>query len=137
MQERIEVVAGVILLGKRLIIAQRKKGDHLEGHWEFPGGKIEPGEEPEEALVREIKEELGIEVKPVRELFTLPHRYPDKCVNLHFVLAEAKDKPRALECQDVAVVTPEEIPKYRLAPADRRAWERIERLIRAFSKGPE
>ena len=128
--QAIDVVAGVILLQDRIILAQRKKGDHLEGLWEFPGGKIEGGETPEEALIREIEEELGIRVKPEKVLFSLTHSYPEKKVKLHFVLARTEENPKAIECQNVALVPPEEVEKYSLAPADKRAWERIRRLLK-------
>ena len=124
--QHLEVVAGVIVVNGRLVLAKRKKEDHLGGFWEFPGGKIEDGETPEMALVREIEEELGIRVTPVKEIAVVEHQYPEKLVRLHFVLAEAEDVPKALDCEDVALVDVKEVSGYRLAPADERAW----RLIR-------
>ncbi len=124
MQE-IDVVAGVITVDGKVVLAQRKKGDHCGGMWEFPGGKIEKGETPEDALTREIREELGMEVLPQRRLLTLEHTYPEKKVRLHFILARGVGTPRALDCQSVALVDPAEVESFNLAPADRRAWRRI------------
>ena len=128
MQE-IDVVAGVIFLGKKIILAQRKKGDPLEDKWEFPGGKIEKGETPQQALKREIKEELGIEIDPGEEMFKIIHRYPDKTVHLHFVKAQAYEAPKSLDCQDVRLLHPAEIDSYDLAPADKRAWQKLKKLL--------
>ncbi|BAT71851.1 7,8-dihydro-8-oxoguanine triphosphatase [Thermosulfidibacter takaii ABI70S6] len=123
----LEVVAGVIMQNGKIILAQRKKGDPLEGFWEFPGGKIEKGETPSQALVREIKEELGIEVSPIEEILTIKHTYPDKEVILHFVLAKAHESPKTLDCEAVSLCTISEIDNYNLAPADKKAWQQIKR----------
>jgi 8-oxo-dGTP diphosphatase len=62
-QKPLRVLAAIICRNERLLIARRKKGDRFEGLWEFPGGKLEPGEKPEECLAREMKEEFGVEVR--------------------------------------------------------------------------
>ncbi len=128
MQE-IDVVAGVIFFGEKIILAQRKKGDPLEDKWEFPGGKIEKGETPQQALKREIKEELGIEIHPEKEMFKITHRYPDKTVHLYFVKAQAFEEPKNLDCQDVKLLYPTEIDDYDLAPADKKAWHKLKKLL--------
>ena len=127
MQE-IEVAAGVVFLDGKLILAQRKKGDALQGMWEFPGGKIEEGESPFDALIRELKEELDIEVTPVRELLVLDYQYPDKKVRLHFILAETKQTPKPVDCQDAKVFRPVEIENLNLAPADEKAWNLLKKM---------
>ena len=71
----IAVVAGLIYEGKRLLVCQRKAGGPFGLKWEFPGGKVETGEKLSEALSRELKEELGIEVASAREVFRHTHRY--------------------------------------------------------------
>jgi 8-oxo-dGTP diphosphatase len=81
----IEVVAGLIFKDGRLLACQRKADGAFPLKWEFPGGKIESGEEPKTALVRELKEELGIESEVIQEAFTHTHRYDGfATVNLKF-----------------------------------------------------
>ncbi len=80
----IEVAAGILIDDRdRVLLMQRLPGKHLAGLWEFPGGKLEPGETIDEALVRELDEELGIEVLASTPLISLPWRYPEKTVRLH------------------------------------------------------
>ncbi len=80
---RIDVAAGVLRDGDgRVLVTQRLPGRHLEGRWEFPGGKIEEGEAPHRALARELAEELGIEAGPMRPLVSVTHAYREKTVRL-------------------------------------------------------
>lgn len=80
----IEVAAGVLTDARgRVLLMQRLPGKHLAGLWEFPGGKLEPGEAIEPALARELREELGIEAHGFAPLISLPWRYPEKSVRLH------------------------------------------------------
>ena len=81
----VEVAVGVIFGndGHSVLVTQRTGEVHLAGKWEFPGGKLEPGETPYQALQREIVEELGIEVDAATPILTLPYRYPEKSVLLH------------------------------------------------------
>ncbi|HJR13948.1 MAG TPA: Nudix family hydrolase [Rhodanobacteraceae bacterium] len=95
----IEVAAG-ILTNERgcVLLMQRLPGKHLAGLWEFPGGKVEPGETVERALIRELKEELDIEVSESAPLISLPWRYPEKSVRLHALRVTAwRGEPRARE----------------------------------------
>ncbi len=80
----LDVVAGLIWNKGRVLICQRPMGGHMPGLWEFPGGKIERGENPREALRREIREELGLEVCVGHILWETRHRYPDREVRLRF-----------------------------------------------------
>lgn len=80
----VKVVAGVILRDGRVLIAKRPNHSHQGGLWEFPGGKIESGESAAQALTRELREELGIEVRNCRRLLKVRHAYPDKTVELEF-----------------------------------------------------
>ncbi len=81
----IEVIAGIIHGDGQILVCQRKKDASFPLKWEFPGGKVEPGEEPRTALVRELKEELGIEIHSAVEIFHHRHRYPNRLeVNLRF-----------------------------------------------------
>lgn len=80
----VEVAAGILVDPHgRVLLLQRLPGKHLAGLWEFPGGKLEPGETIERALARELREELGIEVVASEPLVSVPWHYPEKSVNLH------------------------------------------------------
>ena len=101
------VAAAVILERDRVLLTQRKAGSHLEGMWEFPGGKVEDGEDPRDALARELREELGIEATVGEIVDVTFHRYveADKAVVLLFfeaTRAPSSPEPRAL---DVAAFT--------------------------------
>ena len=83
--KRIDVVAGLIFERRRLLVCQRRPSSALALKWEFPGGKVEPGESSRDALKRELREELGIEVHHSREIFSCTHTYPEISeVNLRF-----------------------------------------------------
>src|SRR4051812_571287 len=78
------VAAAVVIEGERVLLTQRKVGTHLAGAWEFPGGKVQAGEDPRAALVRELREELGI-ASVVGEIMEVTfHRYPERSVLLLF-----------------------------------------------------
>ncbi|MFW2390562.1 MAG: 8-oxo-dGTP diphosphatase MutT [Polyangiales bacterium] len=125
----IVVAAAVIIRDGRVLLTRRAKGQHLAGMWEFPGGKLEEGEAPEDALVRECLEECGIEVEVAEILDVTHHSYPEKDVLLLFYLCELRaGEVRNIEIADHAWVTPEEIDDYSLPPADERVVERIQAL---------
>jgi 8-oxo-dGTP diphosphatase len=120
------VTAAIITSGNELLIAQRKKDDALALKWEFPGGKVEDGEDPRDCLRREIKEELGMEVA-VGEIYDVVfHRYPEKAVLLLFYLcAYQGGHPVAKDCNDFRWVTVEELSQYEFAPADIPVVEKL------------
>lgn len=94
------VVAAVIIEGARVLVTQRPAGSHLAGAWEFPGGKVEPDEDPRDALKRELREELGIDSQIGTILETSFHRYASKSVLLLFYearLAPGSPEPAPLE----------------------------------------
>ncbi|MBI4954181.1 MAG: (deoxy)nucleoside triphosphate pyrophosphohydrolase [Myxococcales bacterium] len=94
------VAAAVICERGRVLVTQRKAGTHLAGAWEFPGGKVEDGEDPRDALRRELREELGIEARVGAVVDVTFHRYPGKSVLLLFFAAEraaGSPEPRALD----------------------------------------
>ena len=80
-RERLLVVAGVVVRGDRIMLCQRRPEVHNGLKWEFPGGKLEPGESPEAALRRELREELSIDVRVGRIVDAVYHRYPDRDVS--------------------------------------------------------
>lgn len=117
----VEVVAGVIRdAGGRVLLARRTEGRDLAGRWEFPGGKREPDESPEAALVRELHEELGIDVEIGAALINVPQAYPDKRLRLDVrMIAHWRGAIRGREGQALAWVPPHKLVSYAMPPADR------------------
>jgi 8-oxo-dGTP diphosphatase len=116
----IEVVAGVIRDRRgRILLARRTEGRDLAGLWEFPGGKHEPGETVEEALKRELREELGIEIEVGAPLIRVPQAYPAKRLRLDVYDIRAwRGAVRGLEGQALAWVPPQKLAEYAMPPAD-------------------
>lgn len=118
----IEVVAAVLRDTRgRILLTRRTEGRDLAGRWEFPGGKREPGETLEAALVREIDEELGIRLDAIGEhLITVPQRYPDKRLTLDVRdIPRWSGAPRGREGQALVWVPPHKLRSYEMPPADR------------------
>ncbi len=117
----IHVVAAVIADARgRILLARRTEGRDLAGQWEFPGGKREPDETAEAALIRELQEELGITVQVGAALIQVPQRYPDKCLRLDVrYVTSWEGTPRGCEGQALAWVAPEKLSRYAMPPADR------------------
>ena len=115
----IDVVAAVIRRTGKILITQRLDNVHLAGMWEFPGGKVEADESFEGALLREIREELGIEIRVLDEFFTVEHEYPTKSVRLHFFNCTITEgEPEPLAVADLRWVLPAELDKFEFPPAD-------------------
>ncbi|HEV7463600.1 MAG TPA: 8-oxo-dGTP diphosphatase MutT [Methyloceanibacter sp.] len=119
----IVIVAACALLNEEgaVLIARRPLGRPLAGLWEFPGGKVEPGEEPEEALIRELAEELGIEIAKgdLTPLTFASHAYPDFHLLMPVYLCRRwRGSVAANEGQELAFVRPEELRRYDMPPAD-------------------
>jgi 8-oxo-dGTP diphosphatase len=115
------VAVALIDADNRVLIAQRPKGKQLAGLWEFPGGKIEPGERPEETLIRELKEELGIDVKEpcLAPLTFASHRYPDFHLLMPlYVCRRWEGIPQAAEHQALRWVHPTKLRDFPMPPAD-------------------
>ena len=122
----VEVVAGLIWNGNRFMICQRPKDKARALLWEFVGGKIEPNESGEGALIRECKEELDIVVKPLDVFCDVVHTYPDIVVHLTLYNAEIlSGEPKLLEHNDLKWITADEIDNYEFCPADVEILERI------------
>jgi 8-oxo-dGTP diphosphatase len=105
----------------RVLIAQRPKGRPMAGLWEFPGGKVEPGERPEETLIRELKEELGIDVQEacLAPLTFASHAYPDFHLLMPlFVCRRWSGTVTAMEGQELAWAKPARLRDYPMPPAD-------------------
>ena len=122
----IDVAAGLVFHQQKLLITQRLEGSHLAGLWEFPGGKREPGETFEDCLVRELREELDIEVALGQAFDEITHDYLGKTVHLKFFLCRlAKGEPRAIGCAAYEWATRESLGKRDFPPADERLLERL------------
>lgn len=123
---RVEVAAGLVFHRRRLLITQRRPGDHLGGLWEFPGGKCEPGESHAAALRRELREELGITVSVGERLEVIEHSYPEKTVRLEFFRCRLiAGTPTPLGCAALAWVDPGELANYAFPAADARLLKNI------------
>jgi len=114
----IVVAAAVIERGGRLLVTRRLKGTHLEGYWEFPGGKCDPGESLAACLRRELHEELAIDVVVGTEILATSHLYPDRRVELHFFTCELRGDPTPQLNQEMRWVPREELTSLKLPPAD-------------------
>ena len=126
----VEVVAALIWDGSRFLICQRPAHKARGLLWEFVGGKVEPGETKEEALRRECREELDIDLAVGEVFMAVDHVYPD--ITVHLTLFEATiaaGTPQRIEHNDLKWITPAEIPNYEFCPADREILARI-RAIR-------
>ena len=120
-RQLIEVSAGLVFRNGQLLITQRHADAHLGGLWEFPGGKREPGETFEECLIRELREELGIEIVVGDILESLTHDYPEKSVHLKFFRCRWEHgEPQTLGCADFKWIGPAELDKYPFPAADAR-----------------
>lgn len=114
-----EVVAALILRGERFLICQRPAHKARGLLWEFAGGKIEPGETPEAALIRECREELNVTITVGPPYMTVEHAYPDLTVRLTLFRAEITDgEPRLLEHNALRWVTAAELNEVEFCPAD-------------------
>ena len=121
-----EVVAALIWDGDRFLICQRPAHKARGLLWEYVGGKVEPGETKQEALIRECREELGVTITVGDVFMDVVHEYPD--ITVHLTLFHAKITEgtiQLLEHNAVAWITPDEIPDYAFCPADKEINERI------------
>ncbi len=135
MKPRLRVVAAALFdLHGRVLIAPRPEGKHMAGWWEFPGGKVGAGESDAQALVRELREELGVEVRPGDEVARLQHDYPDRTIDLVLIRAALLDgAPRGLDGQALKWVDCQSLGNERLLPADAPFIEALQLLSSAPS----
>jgi mutator protein MutT len=121
----IVVTAAVIERDGAFLLTRRLDGTHLEGRWEFPGGKCEPGESLEESLRREIREELdaGVEVGP--ELWRVDHAYADRTVRLHFFTCVLREPPHPRLGQEMRWVPRADLRALEFPDADRGLIDRL------------
>jgi 8-oxo-dGTP diphosphatase len=126
------VAAAIIVEHGRVLLTQRKQGTHLEGLWELPGGKVEDGEDPRDALARELREELAIEVDVGGIVEVTFHRYPAKTVLLLFYEAERRvtsSEPRAVDVAAFEWAGPNALDPARFPPADVAVLHKVRALL--------
>ncbi len=132
----IEVVAAIIALENRVLATQRGTGEFKDG-WEFPGGKVEAGETPEQAVVREIQEELAIEIAPHILVTTVEYDYPKFHLTMHCYLSRiVSGRINLLEHEDAKWLAHDELDSLNWLPADRivvrdlkSVWARQTKLL--------
>lgn len=122
----IDVTAAIIHNDGKLLICQRPKGKRCEMLWEFPGGKIEAGETPEECLMRECHEELGVTIETEQLLQKVEYEYPENTVNIRFYICKLiVGEPTCIEHNDMRWCTLDEILELPLCPADKKMLELV------------
>lgn len=125
----IEVVAALIWREGKFLICQRPANKKRALLWEFVGGKVEPSETQQQALIRECREELAISVKVHGVFYEVTHVYPDVTVHLTLFNAEIVDgEPQMLEHNDMCWITPAEIDNYEFCPADVDILKKIKEI---------
>jgi len=130
--ETILVSAGVLIEHGRVLLTQRKAGTHLAGAWEFPGGKVEPGEDPRDALAREMAEELGIETTAHEIIDVTFHRYSEHAVLLLFYRSRRRPRspePRPLDIAGFRWARADELDESVFPPADVAILKQVRALL--------
>jgi 8-oxo-dGTP diphosphatase len=124
------VVAAALYDGAgRVLIAQRPHGKHMAGRWEFPGGKLSAGESERDALGRELREELGVEITSARPFMRVTHAYPDRRIELSLWIVEGfTGTPRPLDGQALKWVEREGLRAQDILEADRPFVEALAEL---------
>ena len=132
----LEVAAAMLTRGQTVLLCRRPEGKARALQWEFPGGKLEPGETGEQALARECREELGAEVHVGPRVDELVFDYPDLSVHLTLYQAEPLTEPRALEHSALEWAAPSKLAQYDLCPADRRFVPAVQQWFSEQEKAP-
>ena len=114
----IVVTAAVIERGDEILVTRRPQGVHLAGHWEFPGGKCDPGESLHACMIRELREELGVGAIVGDEILVTTHEYADRRVELHFLRCRVSGTPSPQLGQDMRWVRREDLVTLQFPPAD-------------------
>ena len=127
--KKIEVVAAMIHHEEKILATQRGYGEFKDG-WEFPGGKIEPGETPEKAIVREIQEEMGATIQPEKLVTTVECDYPKFHLTMHcYLCSVVEGKLKLLEHEDAKWLTLDNLDSVAWLPADVEAVQKLKALL--------
>ena len=122
----ITVTAGILIKDHKVLIAKRPEGKHLAGFWEFPGGKTEAGESHEESLVREFREEFGVEIAILDSFHENVHAYQDKTVRLiSFLVKHIRGDFVPVEHAEIRWVPFSQLTDFQLSPADIPVAEKL------------
>ncbi len=122
----IKVAVAIVEHQGKILISQRTEDQTLSGHWEFPGGKIDLGETVEACVVRELKEELDIEVKPKKKVWDVTYDYPDRTIELSFFICDwVGGEPKSMENQTFKWVAQDELTQYTFPPANKELIEKL------------
>jgi 8-oxo-dGTP diphosphatase len=133
-QPTLLVAAAILVEGRRVLVTQRKLGTHLGGLWEFPGGKVQPGEDPRHALRRELREELGIEATVGEIVDATFYRYTDVDKSILLLFFEARrdagsPEPSTLEVAAWTWAAPSELDPARFPPADGPVLAKVKEML--------
>ncbi len=125
---KLQVLVGILINSQgQICISRRKEGKHLAGYWEFPGGKKDPGETDFQALVREFKEEIGIEIIKASPWFVIHHDYPDLSVSLDIWNIEVyKGIPRPQEGQELRMISKNQLGEYKFPEGNAEILKRLQ-----------
>ena len=126
-KERVVVSAAVIEREDAFLVTRRLRGVHLEGYWEFPGGKCEAGEILAACLRREIQEELAADLIVGAEIYSVAHEYPQRIVELHFFACELAGDPKPVLGQEMRWAKRADLRALQFPPADDELIERLTR----------
>jgi 8-oxo-dGTP diphosphatase len=114
----IVVTAAVIEQDDRFLVTRRQRGVHLEGFWEFPGGKCEAGEDHASCLARELREELAVDARVGEEVLATTHAYADRAIEIHFIRCSIVGDPAPQQGQDMRWVARADLSQLPFPPAD-------------------
>jgi len=132
-RKQITVAAAVVFRAGRVLLTQRKSGSHLAGAWELPGGKVELDEDPRDTVVRELREEIGVELAVTDILDVTFHRYPEKSVLLLFyeaTLSPGSPEPTAIDVAAIRWARAEELHDESFPPADVAILNKVRARLR-------
>lgn len=116
----LEVCAGIILKEGKVLLGRRKSHDRFGGKWEFPGGKVEEGEMPEDCIIREIKEELNLDIKDFKDFMSYVYRFKNVNLVIHsFLIREFSGKLKKLEHDSLVWISIDEVFNYDLLDGDK------------------
>ena len=125
----IEVVAAIIQHEGKILATQRGYGDFKDG-WEFPGGKMEPGETMQQAIIREIQEELGVTISPTKLVTTVEYDYPTFHLTMHCLLSTVVEgEIKLIEHEDAKWLTKETLDSVEWLPADIEVVEKLKLIL--------